>query len=385
MSCYSLTRTKSACGRSAHCFTPPSACNVSTPAAAGSAPQSHSLLLRRSTVARQPARRIRVLSSAVPVSPPGPHENPPAAVSEAWVASYRAWVDLAMNQPVELHGTDAKGVAWNSSVHVLGVCHHSAANARAVHEVAAAVGPDAVAFENDGSDKTWRNRMTKVAQSAPMMKLVNRLMHTPLTSYQQAHGQLTAKERVEWVACLDLAGVGLGPFSSDHLLLGMPAYSDPIAAAFIARKLGASFIFIECPDSRSMSAEAQLKLQEEEEAEGEREEQEESAYMRLTEQALGESLAASFRLWEESDLGSELLRSAAFSAMLDAVMPERKPSTLASSPKKMQEASVQRERGMCHTIVDLCSGKLAGKPRKRVLVIVGRSHVAPLIELLKAV
>jgi hypothetical protein len=35
--------------------------------------------------------------------------SPPAPVSDAWVASQRAWVDLAVNQPVELSGTDAQG------------------------------------------------------------------------------------------------------------------------------------------------------------------------------------------------------------------------------------------------------------------------------------
>jgi hypothetical protein len=58
-------------------------------------------------VARQPARRS--FSTVVRVSQPGPHLNPPAAVSDAWVASQRAWVDLAVNHPVELSGIDAKG------------------------------------------------------------------------------------------------------------------------------------------------------------------------------------------------------------------------------------------------------------------------------------
>jgi hypothetical protein len=121
------------------------------------------------------------------------------------------------------------GVAWSSRVHVLGIVHESAANAWSVHEVARAVKPDAVGFELDSSDKTLRNRITKAAQSAPMMKLINRLMDTPLESYQQAHGQLTAAEREEWKAGLSSARIGLGSLSDGHHLLGMPAYSDPIS------------------------------------------------------------------------------------------------------------------------------------------------------------
>ncbi|KAG1681286.1 hypothetical protein FOA52_007332 [Chlamydomonas sp. UWO 241] len=142
-----------------------------------------------------------------------------------------------------MSGTDAKGAAWSSSVHVLGVHHHSAANAWAVHEVATSVEPDAVGMEYDSMDRAARNRFTKTAKSAPMRKLVNRLMETPLESYQQAHGQLTAVECAVWMKAV--TATGLYPSYVDelaemrHHLLGAPAHSETIAAAFIARKLGA--------------------------------------------------------------------------------------------------------------------------------------------------
>jgi hypothetical protein len=118
-------------------------------------------------------------------------------------------------------------------VHVLGVTHHSAVNARSVHEVAAAVKPDAVGFEYDSSDQTARKLITKAAQFAPMMKLVNRLMATPLDSYQQAHGQLTTEERQEWEEGLSSATIELGPFATRHYLLGRPAYSDAVAGVSV--------------------------------------------------------------------------------------------------------------------------------------------------------
>jgi hypothetical protein len=90
---------------------------------------------------------------------------------------------------------------------------------------------DAVGFENDSSDKAKRNRYTEAAQSAPMMKLVNRLMDTPIESYQQAHGQLTAEEREEWEEGLATGRFGLGPRPrvSSHHLVGRVAYSDSIS------------------------------------------------------------------------------------------------------------------------------------------------------------
>ncbi|KAG1666366.1 hypothetical protein FOA52_007904 [Chlamydomonas sp. UWO 241] len=325
---------------------------------------------------RQPAPRCLTI---VRVSQPGPHLNPPAAVCESWVASQRAWVDVALNQAVELSGTSARGAAWSSSVHVLGVAHGSAANAWSVHEVAAAVRPDAVGSENDSSDKTLRTRLTKAAQSAPMLKLVDRLMDTPIESYAQAHGQLTAEERNEWEQGLGTARFGLGPSTStlaiSHRLLGQLAYSDPIGAAFIARKLGAQFDFIDCPNGRSKSVEVRTKLQWEEYV---------LAFWAKTEEALGETLASSFRRWEESDPGSKVLHLAVHAAMAEAVMPEAMPYIVTADPVERREANAQRERGMCRSIIELCSGKLSVAPRKQVMVIVGRAHVAPLIQLLSA-
>ncbi|KAG1675140.1 hypothetical protein FOA52_003363 [Chlamydomonas sp. UWO 241] len=306
------------------------------------------------------------------------HLEPPSAVSKAWVASQRAWVDLAVNQPVELSGTDGEGAAWTSSVHVLGVIHNSAANARSVHEVAGAVNPDAVGYEQDSSDDAWHSRITQAAQSAPMMELVDQLMEEPLDSYEQAHGRL--RERSVWVEELSSAGLGISESDSLlHHLLGRPAYSEAISAAFIAHKLGAGFALIDCPDGRSMHAEFQT------DPKGREFLLAALSLVRLTNEALGRSLAASFQLWVESDAGSQLLQLAVRTALKEALTPEATPFTLKAGPKKMQEASAQRERGMSRTIVDLCRGKLAGKQRKRVLVVVGRDHVEPLIKLLRAV
>ncbi|KAG1675135.1 hypothetical protein FOA52_003358 [Chlamydomonas sp. UWO 241] len=125
MSCYILTRNKP-CGTSV--YLQAQATHHRSPAC--SASTADGMLRGRSAVARQPARRP--LSTMV-AAQPGPHLDPPPAVSEAWVASQRAWIDLAMNQPVELSGTNDKEVAWTSCVHVLGVSHHSAANPRLWH------------------------------------------------------------------------------------------------------------------------------------------------------------------------------------------------------------------------------------------------------------
>jgi hypothetical protein len=180
-------------------------------------------------------------------------------------------------------------------------------------------------------------------------------------------------------------------FGRETALLNKPTQLPPAdAAAFIARKLGASFALIDCPDGVRMMVEATnlnlTKLQDD----GQLVEEYFSDRRRLTEEALGESLAASFQLWAESDPGSGLLQFAVGLAQTQAVMPERRHITTAADPKDEQEASAHRERGMCRNIIDLCSGKLIVRKRKpvrhskRVVAIVGRGHVAPLIALLKA-
>ncbi|KAG1666363.1 hypothetical protein FOA52_007901 [Chlamydomonas sp. UWO 241] len=228
--------------------------------------------------------------------------------------------------------------------------------------------------------------ITKAAHSASMMKLASRLMDTPLESYQQAHGQLTAEERKEWEAGLGSANIGLSESDALSLhLLGRPAQSEPIAAALMAHELGAALAFVDCPAGRSMFEEFKLKLQEEEYVR-----QYMATCQSSVEAALGASLAASCRPWAESDPTDQLLQFAVWTAMIEAVGPDATPVYVGAYPKEQAEANAQRERGMCRNIIHLCSGQLILSkrkpvtPRKRVLVIVGRAHVAPLIELLEA-
>jgi hypothetical protein len=132
---------------------------------------------------------------------------------------------------------------------------------------------------------------------------------------------------------------------------------------------------IDPPDGQSMYKEAVMNLGKESKS---------AFLLSLNEEALGESMA-SFRVWQESDPTDRFLQLAVRMAMSEAVMPAATPITLTAEPKEMREAHAQREWGMCRNIIDLCRGKLSGKPRKRVVAIVGRSHVARLIALLKAV
>ena len=51
----------------------------------------------------------------------------------------------------------------------------------------------------------------------------------------------------------------------------------------------------------------------------------------------------------------------------------------------MTESTARRERVMCDRILALCEGTITGgKPRKRIVVVVGANHVQPLRELLLA-
>jgi hypothetical protein len=105
------------------------------------------------------------------------------------------------------------------------------------------------------------------------------------------------------------------------------------AAAFMARKLGATFACIDCPDGRSKLAEFRRKSTEECK----------SAFMRLTADAMGDSLAVGFRLWEESGRGSDLLQAAVELAKAECVMPLWQPSIVTAYPKERREANAQRE------------------------------------------
>ena len=56
-----------------------------------------------------------------------------------------------------------------------------------------------------------------------------------------------------------------------------------------------------------------------------------------------------------------------------------------NDPEAVTEATALRERVMCDRILALCGGAITGgKPRKRIIAVVGAAHVRPLRELLLA-
>ena len=74
--------------------------------------------------------------------------------------------------PGPLPSAQNAGAPFDSTVHVLGVCHCSPTNPRAVYEVASAVQPDAFAME--GTEEMQRD-MRKAVGSAYLKPLLDKV------------------------------------------------------------------------------------------------------------------------------------------------------------------------------------------------------------------
>ena len=82
------------------------------------------------------------------------------------------------------------------------------------------------------------------------------------------------------------------------------------------------------------------------------------------------------------DVGAAQLAMALVS---DSLLPEGIDAVLLDNPEEQHEANALRERVMCERILALCRGAMSrGKPRKRVVAVVGRAHVLPLRGMLLA-
>ena len=75
----------------------------------------------------------------------------------------------------------------------------------------------------------------------------------------------------------------------------------------------------------------------------------------------------------------------AMALVSDSLCPEGMDAVLLDGPEERHEANALRERVMCDRILALCRGAMSrGKPRRRVVAVVGRAHVMPLRGMLLA-
>ena len=98
------------------------------------------------------------------------------------------------------------GKSFEGAVHLLGISHGSPTNPRAVHEVAAAVLPDAFAMEGT---EDMRNRMRKAAGTPYLLPLLDKAMLAPIEDLKHAQTLLNEEERHRWALGLGAAGYSL--------------------------------------------------------------------------------------------------------------------------------------------------------------------------------
>ena len=71
--------------------------------------------------------------------------------------------------------------------------------------------------------------------------------------------------------------------------------------------------------------------------------------------------------------------------LIDSIHPTSVHLTRRGRSEAMTESTARRERVMCDRILALCGGAITGgKPRKRIVAVVGANHAQPLRELLLA-
>jgi hypothetical protein len=117
------------------------------------------------------------------------------------------------------------GAPWSCMVHILGTCHGSPVNPRALHEVAEAVGADAIAMEGT---EDMKNRLRKMSEFLPIARSLERMMANPVEGTVQAHSLLSTYDLKDWERGLCSAGLALAD-ELDHYVLGRPDLSDPLS------------------------------------------------------------------------------------------------------------------------------------------------------------
>ena len=98
-----------------------------------------------------------------------------------------------------------------------------------------------------------------------------------------------------------------------------------------------------------------------------------------------DAAACSFRSFISSFEDHTGQRALAERILDDSIPPTSVHLLDQGMPAAVTEAAALRERVMCNRILALCQGAITGgKPRKRIVAVVGAAHVRPLRELLLA-
>lgn len=100
---------------------------------------------------------------------------------------------------------------------------------------------------------------------------------------------------------------------------------------------------------------------------------------------LNDAAASAFLSWMDG-LGADPNQRLLTMWILDDSVPPASVHLLRrGDPESVTKATALREKVMCDRLLALCGGSITGgKPRKRIVAVVGAAHVLPLRELLLA-
>eukprot|EP00798_Chlamydomonas_sp_ICE-L_P031828 gene31828-biopygen6682 len=155
------------------------------------------------------------------------HHMPPAC-DLAWKESQHGWVDLAINLPITLNNSEC-------NVHMLGISHSTPTNASALRAVVEAVQPDTIAIEQTPQSS---KRFRAVAQKlAPQLDKLMALEFP--VGIKEANKALSPRDRCRWRE-VTFEGEGAwmhGGFTeeeTDLMLFGKVPMTEWLAAARLA-------------------------------------------------------------------------------------------------------------------------------------------------------
>lgn len=302
----------------------------------------------------------------------------PPEIESMWIKGNETWRNLAIEQPVPVQWVTGKngGGVSTTNVHILGTVHNNTANFRYISEVVDAIKPSAVCIE---AIDEHRNGFKAAAASPRMQPLIKRLIETPVLGIRQVQNILSTADREQYERGLLAGHFGLGSEGEArlHYLYGQIPCNEFIAAAFFCSKMKLSLVAIDT------SAEGRSLIQN-----TMRKDRKRfplgvlwiSSYDPITANALLEWILSGAR--DNSD-AAEFKSFLVSHMVLPLNFNQHENYNQAVFIPQGIEANRRREGEMTRRIRLLCSGGITGKTYKTVLVITGRNHVTPLIQLLK--
>ena len=332
----------------------------------------------------------------------------PSLISDAYDAAQYAFLRLAIDNPVKLR---------QSTVHVLGICHHDPINPFLISSAWQEIGvkdKQGLVIALESSD-TRLSVLNKALQSSPSLhQAIKDLVDHPPPSLS-LEPTLSNVQLEQWHSALNSAlssSFCLPIQASDipyHFLMGHPQYSEEIAACHFASQSSVPVVAIDLPVGHSLNEQASAfefcgKVYEaitltalDSEASSE------------TEKSLGQS----FRSWADEAAGlsqphftpptsfcleSFIIGVLAVSCLNPAMMKSYNELDQEANPLAFDVVVTQRNDYMAQQIGDLASTPAGWRrrikyglsypdvartpPPSRILAIVGRSHVNGLIQAL---